>query len=159
MKLAIIIAALLLTSLELSFAQASPRATSGKIVLFSSADAPGVVSADRLNSCLRQIAHDWKQNEKALPTIAVFHVSSKAAQAVGITNQRAVVRRNRSPEQADLYYELWLVDTPKAEEYVLAFENILEDHFQLNPTEDQRKEVMTRAARIQNATISAFEGK
>lgn len=128
------------------------------IVMVSSADAAGSVSMDRVNSCLHQLVREWKQDEKELPNIVVFHVSRKAGRAAGVLD-RFAVRLNRSPEHGDLYYEVWFVDEPSVNEYVVAIENVIESHFHLSPTETQRQQAMKRTAMVQSATISAYEGK
>jgi len=69
------------------------------------------------------------------------------------------VRRNHGAIPDDLYYEVWLVESPKVEDYLVALDRIVEQSYHLTPTGDERKEILVRTARVQNATISAYEGK
>lgn len=158
-RVSFLIVVILLVGEAQMFSQPPSAKPRPGVVVLSSADAPGSVSVDRLNNCLRLLAHDWKQNEKKLPAVLVIHVSKKAARAVMLEEQKVVVRHNRATDQSDLYYEVWLVDTPSIDNYILALENVIEDYFQLTPTNEERTEVMKRVARVQSATISAYEGK
>jgi len=158
MRSAVFLGALVLFVAGLVAAENKPNGEQPGLTLLSSADAHGELSLDRLRSCLHQLSHEWKQDEKALPKVVVFHVSKQAAQTA-MVNKKVEVRRNRSAAQSDVFYEVWLVDAPTIADIVLAIDNVVEDYFQLKPTEDQRNEVMARAARLQNATLSVNEGK
>jgi len=133
-------------------------APSDHLVLLSSPDALGSVSLERLNSCLLELAEQWKLDPHSLPRITGMHASKKAARVAAV-NSSLAIRRNSSSDTGDIYYELWLVDAPKLDDYLVGLENILEQHYNLQPTDEKRKEVLQRAARVENATVSIYEGK
>ena len=139
------------------FPQTTPK-TTRDIILFSSSDSASSVSAERLNSCFHQLAHEWKVNEKSLPQVIVFQASKRAAHTA-LVNKKVEVRHNRSADHTDDYYEVWLVESTSNEDFVLALSNVIEDHFQLKPTDDERRQILARMSRVQNATISALEGR
>jgi hypothetical protein len=147
-----------LIALMILSASAFSAPNTPQVAVLSSSDASGQLSLDRLSSCYVQLAREWKVDVKALPNVIALHVSKKAAQAAGV-QKKVDVRRNRSAAQDDGYYELWLVESPNLPDIVLGLDNIIEDHFRLNPPADQRKEVMSRVMRIQSATVSVYEGK
>lgn len=152
-----IIAFLLLTE-GLAFPQHPDTKPRGDLILLSSPDAPGPVSIDRLNSCFHQLLREWHQDDKDAPRVVVMHVSKQEARMASVTTSPAV-RRNRCAESGDSYYEVWFVDAPKIDDYLLAFENVIEQHYGLTPTETARKQAMQHAARVENATISVYEGR
>lgn len=157
MKIAASVLALLVLAANAA-GQRPSGAPTDHLVVLSSPDAVGHVSLERLNSCLLQLARDWKLDEHSLPRITVMHVSKQGARVASV-NSTLTIRRNRSSDTDDVYYELWLVDAPKLDEYLLGLENILEQHYNLQPTDEKRKEVLQRAARVESATISIYEGK
>ena len=142
----------------LAMAGVSSAQSGAHISLLSSADAEGHLSLERLNSCYLQLAREWAVNSKALPNVVVMHVSKKAARGA-MVDKKIDVRHNHGMTAGDGYYELWLVESPKLPDIVVALDNVIEAHFHLTPTEEQRKEVLARALRVQNATISVHEGK
>jgi len=128
-----------------------------KVSLVASPDAPGSLSVHRLERCLEQLAHEWKLPEKDLPNVVVFHVSKKVADSAFVVDDVAV-RRNHSGNTGGEYYELWLVGQPDRK-YVLGLQNVIEYHFGLKPTDDERATVVARVARIEDATVNVAEGK
>jgi hypothetical protein len=140
------------------FSQSNQKNGPGGLIVVSSADAPGKLSAHRLTSCLRQLIRRWKQDERNLPTIVVFHVSRRNAKMANVGTHTGV-RRNHAADSSDLYYEIWFVDKATVDQYVLALENVVEDHYHLSPTDEERKEAMTFTARVMNDTISVPEGE
>jgi len=126
-----------------------------KVALVNSPDAPGIITVDRLKQCFVELARQWDIPEKDLPNIVVFHVSKKTAETAFVTQETAV-RRNMGG--SDAYYEVWLVGKPDLK-YVLAFQNVIEYHFTMHPSDQKRNEVVDRVARMEYATVSVQEGK
>ena len=158
MKFAATIVAFLLFASAVALAQHPSDRQDGSLILLSSPDAAGAVSIERLNSCLHQVMREWRLDVKSAPRIVVMHVSKQGALMASVTSSPAV-RRNTSSDHGDVYYEVWLVDAPKISDYLVAFENVIEQHYQLTPTENERKQAMQHAARVENSTISVYEGK
>ncbi len=158
MKFAGVILALLFCSVQPALPQHASSKHGGDLVVLRSADATGVVSSERLGSCERRLLKEWHLDEHLAPRIVVMHVSKEAARVASVTSNLAV-RRNRGMEAGDFYYEIWVVDVPKIDDYLVAIENVIEEHFHLTPTDKQRKEILIRAARVENATVSVYEGK
>jgi len=138
--------------------QPSQAQATAHVTLLTSPDAPGRVTPEQLNRCVLQLAEQWKIKESALPKIVVFHVSQVVARHVSLSG-RINIRRNRSNDQADSYYEVWLVGDISSQSVVLAIENVLENYFGLHVSDQQRVEVVTRVSRFQDATISAFANR
>ncbi|HWR16109.1 MAG TPA: hypothetical protein VN577_14875 [Terriglobales bacterium] len=157
MKVVSFVAALILCIALPTSAQTSSFAVQPKIVIMESEDVKGQLSLKRMNNCLLRLAREWKVKYELLPTIFVFHVSEEIASAALISDELAV-RENRSPRKGDSYYEVWIVGKPKLNSDMVAFENILEDFFQLQVTKEQREQVMTKVGRLQNATVDAYQG-
>lgn len=128
-----------------------------ELTIVTSPDASAALSIKRLKSCLNRLAHESNLELRDLPHIVVFQVSKIAARGAYITKD-VVVRRNTSGTKEEGYYEVWLVGDPKLN-YILAFENVLEDHFQLKLTDDKRAEVMKRVTMIEDATVEVAQGK
>jgi hypothetical protein len=149
---------ILVLALTVVYPPALSAEQKSEVVVLSSSDAPGRLSADKLKECLHQLAREWKQPEHHLPFVIVFHVSKRVAHAASVKDG-LTVRFNRARNNEDSYYEVWLVGEPKVAWYVLGFAELLEDHFQLKLTDEQRRDAVVRVARIQDATISAFEGQ
>ncbi len=129
----------------------------GELTIVASPDVPVVLSQERLSHCLKMLVRETKVQANKLPHIVVFQVSKKAARGAYITEDIAV-RRNQAGRVSEHYYEVWLVGEPKLN-YVVALENVLEDHFGLTFTEKERGEILTRIARAEDATVSVAEGK
>ena len=131
----------------------SPR-SSDDIVLLASADAKGVVTDDQLDRCLLLVAEQWKINRSQLPRIVVFHVSERVARQMSLS--KVTLRRTHGVKGQDSYYEVWIADEPNSHGIALAFENIVENSFQLHVTEEQRGEVVARVSRAQDDVVSAY---
>src|SRR3954466_517460 len=96
---------LLLIALALGQAQA---ASNEAITLVSSKDAKGLISAERLKTCLKKLLHEWKLDNDQAPQILVLHVSKRAARAA-LVNEEYKIRRNWSSDHKNSYYEVWIV--------------------------------------------------
>jgi hypothetical protein len=137
---------------------AQSKSIDSHLAVLSSPDAPGTLAKERIGTCLQQLLRQWKLSDKALPNIVVYHVSETAASAAYV-NEQVAVRKNRATSPGESYFEIWLVGEPNIRAYVLALENVLESHFALTISDDERNAVMARVTRMQDATVSAVEGK
>lgn len=152
MKSACSLLAILLFAVTFSWAQSR-----AKVALVNSADAPGVVSADRMTQCLSQLAREWNLPLKDLPNVLVFHVSKEVADTVSVREEVAV-RRNSGRNPGEEYFEVWLVG--KADyKYVLALQTVLEYHFHFAPSDEERDRIVSRVGRAQTYTVDVNQGK
>jgi len=152
MKSIVCLVALLLLAPTLLVAQAEPR-----VALVASHDAPGALSAERLNRCLYRLAREWNLPEDKLPHIVVFHVSKRVADTAFIDDTLAV-RRSANQRSGAEYYEVWLVGSPEGK-YELGLQNVLEYHFQLTPTDEQRTKILAKVERQEEDVFDVHEGK
>ncbi len=152
----VLVFAILLVTPSFSFGQNG--SLDGRVVLLTSSDAPGALTKQRVIACLKQLAHEWKIEERSLPKVVVVHVSNQTAAAMSI-NDKIAVRKNRVLGGETDYFEVWIAGAPDLRATVRAFENVLESHLQLQVTDEQRNTVMARIVRIQDATIGVQEGK
>ena len=149
-----IIFALLASALALS----QTKAIDEHITVLSSADIPHALLKQRIGSCLVELLHQWKLSDKKLPHIVVFHASKKAAVAAYVT-ENVSVRKNRVVGGNTDYFEIWIVGEPSVRNTIVALENILEIHYELTVKDEDRKTVMARVLRIEDATVGVEEGK
>ncbi len=129
-----------------------------QLILLTSSDAPGTITTKRLTACLQQLVHEWKLDRKNLPKLMFIHTSQKMATKVQI-NERIAVRKNGVPGRATEYFEVWIVGEPQLRGIVVALENVLESHYQMHISNEQRNTVMARVVRLQDATIDVQEGQ
>lgn len=115
-------------------AQRPPR-----FMVFSTRIAEGSVTVDRLKTCEDAVLQELHVDARDIPTIIVFHVS--AAQH----STAKPVRRRLKGGVPSNFYEMWIVDEPTPEEYVVYLERILEDYFGMALNDDQRIAVQQRA--------------
>ena len=148
--------AILLSFSHSLFGQGGP--IDKQLVVLSSSDAPGVLTQRSVAVCLKQLAQEWKADERSLPKIVIIHVSKQAAQLVSI-NDKIAVRKNSKVGGETEYFELWIAGEPEIRAIVLALENVLESHFQMQVTDDQRKAVMARVVLVQDSTMEVQQGK
>jgi len=78
--------------------------------------------------------------------------------AVSITNKIAV-RQNRAVGQETDYFEVWIVGDPDMRATVVALENVLEAHFRLEGSDEERNTMMSRVFRTQDAILEVQQGK
>lgn len=81
-------------------------ASNENVALVSSRDAKGMISAEHMNTCLRQLLREWKLSDKESPHIVVMRVSKAAARTVLVKGDYAV-RKNWSSDHLNFYYEVW----------------------------------------------------
>ena len=143
---------IVLVAVSLSTGQPQP-----KISLVVSPGAPGTISVTRLTHCFDQLAREWKVPVEELPHVVVFHVSRAVADTAFISEDVAI-RRNTSGRSGEAYYEVWLVGEPRFN-YVVGLQNVIEYHFNLKPTTEERTAVVVRVARMEDAIVSVAEGK
>ncbi len=115
------------------------------IAVVSSPDAPGQVSAVEFSSCMWNLAAIMKLADRPMPQILVMHVSDAVAARFGV-ERTGVIRHNRSSTATPLsYYEVWLVGAPDLCDYVSVLLGILEDHFLLDISSQERQRAVENA--------------
>lgn len=116
------------------------------VMVVASSDAPGSVSSIEFSSCMSNLAMLLALNDKPMPRVLVMHVSNKVAEQFGVGHP-GVIRHNRC-DATDLpnYYEVWLVGAPDACDFVLAILGILEDHFLLHFSLEERQRALESIA-------------
>ncbi len=130
-----------------------PDDTSGKLVLLESPEAAGHVDKQKLLSCVSLLMRELGLQSKEIPRILVLHVSNKEGQVAGVKANS--IRRNASLERGDVYYEFWIVDVGTSPLYAVSLESILEGHFEIKLTNEERDQVLARVIRVLNVTVSA----
>lgn len=128
------------------------------LIILNSSDATGSIAPQRVSSCLQQLVQEWKLDEQTLPRIMLIHASKQAATKVQVKEEIAV-RKNGVRGEPTEYFEIWIVGEPKLRSIVIALQNVLESHYALHVTSEQRKAVIDRVIRLQDATIDVAEGK
>jgi hypothetical protein len=88
----------------------------------------------------------------------LIHASKQAATKVQVKEEIAV-RKNGVRGQPTEYFEIWIVGEPKLRSIVIALQHVLESHYALHVTGKQRKAVIDRVIRMQDATLDVAEGK
>ena len=122
---------------------ASPQQQRGVAVLSSSA-ARGKVRLEQLRACEARLVQELSPVSRDLPGITIFHVSpAEAAQA----GRGLPVRRRLNGVLRTPYYEMWIVDEPTPEQYVVYLERILEDYFGMRLGDDERIAIQQRVLR------------
>jgi len=128
-------------------------AIADKLIFLDAKEAKGPVPRERIRACLSEFVREMALSEQALPTIFVIHVPKSAGMRAGAT--QTTLRRGASTEHPDTYYELWIVDRATLNDYVVAIERILEDHFALQLTAAARSQLLTRVAKYLDYTVNA----
>ena len=126
--------------------------------MLSSPDIPHSLLKQRIGSCIDELLHQWKLSDNKLPNIVVFHASKKAAAAAYVT-ENVSVRKNRVVGGNTDYFEVSIVGEPNVRNTIVALENILETHFDLQASDEQRKLIMARVIRVEDATVGVNEGQ
>ncbi len=115
------------------------------IAVVSSPDAPGQFSVAEFSACMWNLAAMMKLSDRSMPRILVMHVSDTVAARFGV-GRTGVIRHNRSNAAEPLsYYEVWLVGVPDVCNYVAALLGILEDHFLLEISSQERQRAVESA--------------
>lgn len=147
-----VVIVLILLLFAVSSQAGSQPVVSGTLVFLGSSDAPGSVTAERLQRCLRHLAEALKVEDKVMPSIVVFQVSQRVAKAMGL--KPVTVRRNTG-QGGGPYFELWLVGQVTPADYVPALESILEYNFGLQNAEPERVKLIARVLRYELSTVDA----
>jgi len=128
------------------------------LILVESPDAPGRLSLQRLQECLRLLEHEAGQDRPpSLPLIIVLHVSEKEAKEAGFHDASLILRRNTGNTTADRYYELWVIGEPSKTGYVIALNRMLEDELKLKRDVEQQNHAIARVARWLDAITDVKE--
>src|SRR5512143_136722 len=124
------------------------------LAFISSPDAAGSVDCNQLRQCFSLLTQRLKLPQQALPHIVVIHASNQVAHAADV--HASCVRRNAARDSK--YYELWIVGPPKPSEYVRLFDTILEQHYNLRLSEEEKRAAGLFVQRLMSNTISAKGG-
>jgi|SRR5690349_19267099 len=117
------------------------------IALVATPDAPGMLSQLEFTSCFWSLTCLISLPHNILPKILVLHVSETAAHIFDVQGP-GVIRHNRtSTPDAQQYYELWIVGQPHITEYAAAVLAVLEDHFGLAMSPDERQSAIESVVR------------
>jgi hypothetical protein len=115
------------------------------VAVVTSPDAPGHFSLSEFSSCMWSLMILMKLSDRAMPRVLIVHVSDQVAAAFGV-GRTCVIRHNRTSEvEPPRYYEVWLVGTPDISNYVMALLAILEDHFVLDISSQDRQRALESA--------------
>ncbi len=121
----------------------APRNTS--LSVMRSLDAPGQISISELSTCLETLTSCMDLPFTPLPPILVLHVSRAVAERFGVGSP-GIIRHNReSAKEPRSYYEIWIVGRPSIESCVGAIIGVLEDHFLLTLSFDDRQRALESA--------------
>ncbi len=157
-------AAILLLSASLSGRAQEPAISTGQLAakvddalaFVDLPEAGGKLDRERARTCLALLLGEFKIANRALPHIVVIHADRKLADAAGVT--RTSIRRNTAPAGANVYYELWIVGKPTVGTYAVMLQGIVEQHFALQLTEQDRDRILARVLRYLQNTVSARRG-
>ena len=119
------------------------------LVLMETRDAPGTVDPEKLEQCLHLTLREMSLDKRELPRIAVYHVSQKTADYLGV-DTNSIWRANGGGHPR---YEMWIVGTPTNSLYSYMMERILQMHFQVAMDERQRSRILEDVERGLNATV------
>ncbi len=115
------------------------------VALMRSPDAPGEFSLGEFSSCMWNLATMINVTDRPMPRILIMHVSEAVAAHFGV-NRTGVIRHNRSSAGEPLsYYEVWIVGDADVCNYVVALLGVLEDHFLLDISTQERQRVVESA--------------
>lgn len=122
------------------------------LVFMDFSGVPGTVGRQQVRLCYGLLAQRLKVSEKELPHVFVIHASPEAAHAVDVSaiTIRRIVIGQKSP-----YYEFWVVGRPQTTDYIRGFLTILEDHFKLYISTEERKDAALFVLRFMSSTVSA----
>lgn len=124
----------------LGYLPASPQQHRG-IAVLSSPNARGTVNVGQVKACEARLSQELNPAARDLPGITVFHVSAVEATMVG---SGLPVRRRLDGIVRSSYYEMWIVDEPTPEQYVVYLERILEDYFGMRLSDEERIAIQQR---------------
>ena len=117
------------------------------IAVVATPDAPGTLSQVEFTSCFWSLTCLMSLPHNILPKILVLHVSETAAHIFDVHGP-GVIRHNRtSAPDNQQYYELWIVGHPHVNEYAAAVLAVLEDHFSLAMSADDRQHAIESVVR------------
>ncbi|MGI9103035.1 MAG: hypothetical protein ACR2IF_11395 [Terriglobales bacterium] len=126
------------------------------LVFTASPDAPGSIDRQQVRLCLNLLTQRLHLGGAELPHIIVIHVSKRAAHAVDVA--KTGIRRSAS-EDHPTYYELWIVGKPDPADYVVNVYTILEQHFGIVASKEEKKKVASFVLRYLTDTVDAHGGR
>lgn len=126
------------------------------IAVVATPDAPGCLSHLEFTSCFWSLTCLMSLPIQDLPRILVLHVSETAAQIFDVDGP-GVIRHNRTDApEAEQYYELWIVGQPHISEYAAAVMAVLEDHFSLAMSSEDREHAIASVVRAATGWCSEY---
>jgi hypothetical protein len=109
------------------------------IAVVASPDAPGHFSLTEFSACMSNLAYLMNLTNRQMPPVLVMHVSDTVATRFGVA-RTGVIRHNcADATEPASYYEVWLVGHPDVSNYVMALLGVLEDHFVLDISSQERE--------------------
>lgn len=141
---------LVVSAVVMPFAAAQNPADS--LIFLESHDAAGKVVHERMVTCLNLLVRDLNLAGKPLPAIVVIHASPAQAKAAGIG---ATTVAASTPQIGPRSYVFWIVGKPSYAQYASALYNVLANYYAVRLSHAERQEVITRAVRFLENTISA----
>lgn len=154
MRSACVCLALLVCALATSAGE-PPEKVRRNVRVISSAEAKGSIDTEKLQLCFWHLLEQQGLTDREPPKVLILHVSKSEAAVAGVHDNIVRVETVESP--ADNYYQVWLIDNFKPAHYLVAFEAIIRRAFGVSLTQEQENEILTRALRMQNSTITAKE--
>ena len=152
-RLVAVVILLVMLSSGVVFAADNWNGSAANLIFVEAPDARGL-DKQKIASCENLLLREMNLAGRELQRVLVLHVSESAGKALKVV--RTSIRRNHAKDQGDLYYEFWIVGQGHTADYAVAMQALLQEHFQLQMTDAERKEVLTRVVRILNATVSAY---
>ena len=115
------------------------------IAMMRSPDATGSVCLSTFVTCMQSLSLCMNLTGKPMPRLMVLHVSPEVAEKFGVSSS-GIIRHNRDGGEPRSYYEIWFVGMPGIGDYVGAILGVLEDHFVLELSADDRRRAIESAA-------------
>jgi hypothetical protein len=126
------------------------------VIFLESSSAGRTLPADKLEDCVRLLAHEMRVDSKSLPAILVVHMSAREGERAGLKKMSAKLLVNSDPEKSiHPFYELWLAGDVNTHDYVFSMYHLLAHHFGVDEPEKQQEETIARVVRYLDATVSA----
>ncbi len=125
--------------------------TDHALVFITSPDAPGTVDQQKVRQAYTLLAQRLKVPEAELPHVIVIRPSAQLAHAAAVSKN--TLRRNAGEDGT--YYELWIVEKPHLGTYIGALCKLLDKHFNLQLSDEQRTQASRFVLRLLSGTVSA----
>jgi hypothetical protein len=115
------------------------------VAVMRTPDAPGSVCLSAFVTCMQSLTCCMNLTGKPMPKLLVLHVSAATGEQFGVASS-GIIRHNRTGSgEPSSYYEIWFVGMPGIGDYVGAILGVLEDHFVLDLSPDDRQRAIESA--------------